>query len=183
MDLWAVLALATYFAVLSILAIFGLHRYILLYIYLKNKDKIPKPKSQFKKLPRVTVQLPIYNEMFVVRRLIDSVCKLNYPKDLLEIQVLDDSTDATQKIAMERVKFYSNKGIDINYYHRNNRKGFKAGALEEGLEKAKGEFIAVFDADFIPNPDFLMQTIHYFTDPNVGMVQARWGHINRNFSL
>ena len=183
MSWWAIIALFTYFLVLSILAIFGLHRYILLYIYLKNKNKVPKPLSKFKNLPKVTVQLPVYNEMFVVRRLIDSVCKLKYPKHLLEIQVLDDSTDATQKIALERVKFYRSKGINIHYYHRDNRKGFKAGALEEGLKKASGKFIAVFDADFIPNPDFLLQTIHYFTDPKVGMVQARWGHINRNFSL
>ncbi|MFQ6082235.1 MAG: cellulose synthase family protein [Candidatus Aminicenantia bacterium] len=183
MSSWAIAVLTVYFLVLSILAIFGIHRYIILYIYLKNKNKISKPLSEFKNLPRVTVQLPVYNEMYVVRRLIDSVCQLKYPKNLLEIQVLDDSADATQKIAQERVEFYKNKGIDIQYFHREDRTGFKAGALEEGLKYAKGEFIAIFDADFIPTPNFLFETIHYFTDPQIGMVQARWGHINRNYSL
>jgi len=141
------------------------------------------PKSKFKSLPHVTIQLPIFNEMYVVKRLIDSVIKTDYPRDLLEIQVLDDSTDETIEIAKERVEYYRSRGFDIKYMHRTNRSGFKAGALEEGMAKAKGEFIAVFDADFMPTSSFIHKTIHYFTDPKIGMIQMRWGHVNRDYSL
>src|SRR5262249_55196447 len=134
-------------------------------------------------LPPVTVQLPIFNEMYVVERLIDAVCSIEYPLDKFEVQVLDDSTDETRKIAKAIVERYQAKGYDIHYIHRENRVGFKAGALAEGLKQAKGEFIAVFDADFIPTKDTLMQTIHYFTDPEIGMVQVRWGHVNSEYSL
>jgi len=172
-----------YFFVLSILAVFGMHRYYLVYLYYKNKKATPKPERLFTELPRVTIQLPMYNEMYVAERLIDAVVKMDYPCELLEIQVLDDSTDETQSIASRRVDLYKNQGLDITYLHRENRQGFKAGALEEGMKVAKGEFIAVFDADFIPHKYFLTNTIHYFTAPNVGMVQMRWSHLNRNFSL
>lgn len=172
-----------YFFVLSILAIFGMHRYYLVYLYLKNKKAAPKPEGQFAELPRVTIQLPMYNEMYVAERLIDAVVKMDYPHELLEIQVLDDSTDETVAIASRRVNYYKDQGLDISYLHRQNRKGYKAGALEEGMRVAKGEFIAVFDADFIPHKHFLMNTIHFFTAPQVGMVQMRWSHLNRNFSL
>jgi cellulose synthase/poly-beta-1,6-N-acetylglucosamine synthase-like glycosyltransferase len=172
-----------YFLVLSILAIFGMHRYYLVYLYLKNKKTAPKPEGKFAELPRVTIQLPMYNEMYVAERLIDAVVKMDYPRALLEIQVLDDSTDETVAIASRRVNYYKEQGLDISYLHRQNRKGYKAGALEEGMKVAKGEFVAVFDADFIPHKHFLMNTIHYFTASQVGMVQMRWSHLNRNFSL
>ncbi len=171
-----------YLLTLCLLCVFGLHRYYLAYIFKKNRNLVPEPKSRFKELPLVTVQLPIYNEMYVVERLISSVCAMDYPKELLEIQVLDDSTDETQEIAKRCVDTYREKGFQIYYIHRENRKGFKAGALDEGLKLAKGEFIAVFDADFIPPRDFLRKTIDFFTDPEVGVVQVRWGHINLNYS-
>jgi cellulose synthase/poly-beta-1,6-N-acetylglucosamine synthase-like glycosyltransferase len=178
------LLLALYFFVLSILAIYGWHRYYLVYLYMKHKDKAPAPLPPLETLPPVTVQLPIFNEMYVADRLIGAVCELDYPRDLLEIQVLDDSTDETREIAELAVRRYAAKGFDIKYLHRVDRTGFKAGALEAGLEQASGDYIAIFDADFIPPPDFLMRTLpHFATDPKVGMVQARWGHINQDYSL
>ena len=178
------LLLALYFFVLSILAIYGWHRYYLVYLYMKNKDKAPAPLPPLESLPPVTVQLPIFNEMYVVDRLIGAVCELNYPRELLEIQVLDDSTDETREIAELAVRRYVAKGFDIKYLHRVDRTGFKAGALEAGLTEASGDYIAIFDADFIPPSDFLMRTLPYFaTDPKIGMVQARWGHINQDYSL
>ncbi len=177
------LIVVLYFIVLSILAVFGAHRYVMVYLYYKNKKAAPKPERRFETLPRVTIQLPMYNEMYVAERLIDAVVKMDYPRELLEIQVLDDSTDETVGIASRRVEFYRQQGLDISYLHRQNRKGFKAGALEEGMKVAKGEFIAVFDADFVPYKNFLANSIHFFTSPNVGMVQMRWSHLNRGFSL
>ena len=178
------LLLALYFFVLSILAIYGWHRYYLVYLYMKHKDKAPAPLPPLETLPPVTVQLPIFNEMYVADRLIGAVCELDYPRELLEIQVLDDSTDETREIAELAVRRYAAKGFDIKYLHRVDRTGFKAGALEAGLEQASGDYIAIFDADFIPPPDFLMRTLpHFATDPKVGMVQARWGHINQDYSL
>jgi cellulose synthase/poly-beta-1,6-N-acetylglucosamine synthase-like glycosyltransferase len=175
--------IVVYFVVLSILAIFGTHRYYMVYLYLKNRKNSAKPKEEFSELPFVTIQLPMYNEMYVAERLIDAVVKMDYPKDLFEIQVLDDSTDETVFIASRRVKFYQEQGIDIHYLHREHRQGFKAGALEEGMKSARGEFITVFDADFVPQKNFLRKTIHFFTDPDIGMVQMRWSHLNRKFSL
>ena len=183
MTLLETLTLATYFFVLVILAVYGWHRYYLVYLYMRNKDRQPVPAGSFDALPRVTVQLPIYNEMYVADRLIDAVCRLEYPRELLEIQVLDDSTDETTAVAERAVRRHAAAGVDISSLHRGDRHGFKAGALEAGLESATGEYVAIFDADFIPPPDFLRRTIHYFTDPKVGMVQARWGHINEDYSL
>ena len=177
------LTLATYFFVLIILAVYGWHRYYLVYLYMKNKHRQPVPAGQFEKLPMVTVQLPIYNEMYVADRLIDTVCQLDYPRELLEIQVLDDSTDETTKIAERAVRRNAAAGLNITYIHRTDRRGFKAGALEGGLRTATGEFVAIFDADFLPPADFLRRTIHFFTDSGVAMVQARWGHINEDYSL
>src|SRR5687768_10882090 len=176
------LVLATYFFVLVILAVYGWHRYFLVYLYMKNKDRHPTPMGM-DRLPRVTVQLPIYNEMYVADRLIDAVCRLNYPRELLEIQVLDDSTDETRIVAERAVMRNAASGIDISYLHRTDRTGYKAGALEAGMKVAKGEFIAIFDADFIPSPDFLEKTVPYFGDARIAMVQARWGHINQDYSL
>ena len=176
--------LVTYFFVLSVLAIYGWHRYYLVHVYMKNKDKKPAPVPPPAVLPRVTVQLPIYNEMYVVDRLIGAVCEIDYPRELLEIQVLDDSTDETTEIAELAVRRYAARGFDIKYLHRVDRTGYKAGALEAGLKVAEGRFIAIFDADFIPPTDFLMRTLgHFETDPKIAMVQARWGHINQDYSL
>ena len=176
------LVLATYFFVLVILAVYGWHRYYLVYLYMKNKDRRPEPVG-LHQLPKVTVQLPIYNEMYVADRLIDAVCQLNYPRELLEIQVLDDSTDETRIVAERAVMRNAADGVDITYLHRADRTGFKAGALEAGMRVAKGDFIAIFDADFIPSTDFLERTVPYFGDPRIAMVQARWGHINQDYSL
>jgi len=175
--------LIPYLAILFVLAIYGIHRYHLVYLYLKNKDKIAKPKGLLERRPRVTIQLPIYNEMYVVERLVEHVCNIRYPRELLEIQVLDDSTDGTTEIAAACVERYRQLGFDIHYIHRQNRNGFKAGALENGLKLATGELVAIFDADFIPAPNFLVDVVDYFSDPEVGMVQVRWGHINREYSF
>ena len=177
------LILATYFFVLVILAAYGWHRYYIVYLYMKNKDRQPVPAGPLEALPRVTVQLPIYNEMYVADRLIDAVCRLDYPRDRLEVQVLDDSTDETTAVAEQAVRRNAANGINITCLHRADRTGFKAGALEAGLRVATGDYIAIFDADFIPTPDFLMRTVPFFVDGKVAMVQARWGHINQDYSL
>jgi cellulose synthase/poly-beta-1,6-N-acetylglucosamine synthase-like glycosyltransferase len=179
------LILVSYFFVLSILAIYGWHRYYLVHLYTKNRDKAYRalPPPPLAQLPRVTVQLPIYNEMYVADRLIDAVCEMDYPRHLLEIQVLDDSTDETTEIAELAVRRHAARGFDISYLHRVDRTGYKAGALEAGLKLAKADFIAIFDADFIPPKDFLLKTLPHFDAPDVGMVQARWGHINQDYSL
>ncbi len=141
------------------------------------------PESTTATLPYVTIQLPLYNELYVVERLIDNIVKLTYPKEKLEIQILDDSKDDTSKLCLQKVNEYKEQGFDIHYIHRTKREGFKAGALSEGLLIAKGEFIAIFDADFLPTTDFLLQTIPFFQDPKVGVVQTRWEHINGDYSL
>ncbi len=176
--------LIPYFIVLIILAAYGAHRYWLVYLYYKyKKNKTTDPPGYFDDLPRVTVQLPIFNEQYVVDRLLDAACKLEYPRDKLDIQLLDDSTDETIEAARGLVDRYAALGHPVHYLHRDNRQGFKAGALEEGLKTAQGEFVAIFDADFVPPPDFLLKCIHHFTDPKIGMVQTRWTHINRTYSL
>src|SRR6202521_1883704 len=176
--------LIPYFVVLVLLASYGLHRYILVYLYYKHRDnRTTEPAALFDDLPRVTVQLPIFNEQYVVERLLDAVSKLKYAREKLDIQVLDDSTDETMDVARNLVERYAALGNPITYHHRTNREGFKAGALAEGMNTAKGEFIAIFDADFTPPEDFLLRTIHHFTDPKIGMVQTRWTHINRNYSF
>ena len=176
--------LIPYFIVLIILAAYGAHRYWLVYLYYKHKkNKTTTPAAYFEDLPRVTVQLPIFNEQYVVDRLLDAVCKLDYPREKLDIQLLDDSTDETIEVARALVERYAALGHPVSYLHRDNRRGFKAGALEEGLKTAKGEFVAIFDADFVPPPDFLLKCIHHFTNPKIGMVQTRWTHINRDYSL
>jgi cellulose synthase/poly-beta-1,6-N-acetylglucosamine synthase-like glycosyltransferase len=187
MTLSETLILVLYFFVLSILAIYGWHRYYLVYLYMKNRHKAAgrgAAPPALRELPAVTIQLPIYNEMYVADRLIDAVCEMDYPRELLEIQVLDDSTDETCEIAELAVRRHAARGLDIHYLHRVDRTGFKAGALEAGLKVAKGQFIAIFDADFIPSADFLVRTLPYFAaDERIGMVQARWGHINHDYSL
>jgi cellulose synthase/poly-beta-1,6-N-acetylglucosamine synthase-like glycosyltransferase len=176
--------LIPYFVVMIILAIYGLHRYALVYMYYKNrKNRTLEAPAQFSELPQITVQLPIFNEQFVVDRLVDAICKLDYPKDKLDIQVLDDSTDETVTVAAAVVERYAALGQPITYIHRANREGFKAGALQNGMLTAKGELIAIFDADFVPPEDWLMRVVHHFTDPGVGMVQTRWTHLNRDYSF
>jgi cellulose synthase/poly-beta-1,6-N-acetylglucosamine synthase-like glycosyltransferase len=176
--------LIPYFIVLILLASYGLHRYVLVYLYYKNrKNHTSEPTQEFPDLPRVTVQLPIFNEQYVVGRLVDAICRLQYPKDKLDIQVLDDSTDETVTVARDLVDRYAALGHPICYIHRTNREGYKAGALANGLKTARGEFVAIFDADFTPPEDFLLRTVHHFTDSRVGMVQTRWTHINRHYSF
>jgi cellulose synthase/poly-beta-1,6-N-acetylglucosamine synthase-like glycosyltransferase len=154
----------------------------LLFHFLKaEKSKSNTSPKNPELWPKVTVQLPIYNELYVVERLIEAVAKLNYPKGLLQIQILDDSTDQTSELIRRKLAEYPR--IDFQYIHRAIRTGFKAGALREGLEKAKGEFIAIFDADFVPDPDFLLRTIPYFYSEKIGMVQTRWTHLNRDYSV
>jgi cellulose synthase/poly-beta-1,6-N-acetylglucosamine synthase-like glycosyltransferase len=176
--------LIPYFAVMILLAIYGVHRYTLVYLYFKHKKNYnPEPPKHFEELPRITVQLPIYNEQFVIDRLIEAVCAMQYPTDKLEIQLLDDSTDETQTVAADIVERYAALGHPIVYIHRTNRHGFKAGALDEGLKIAKGDLIAIFDADFVPPADWLMRVVHHFAEPEIGMVQTRWTHLNRDYSL
>ncbi len=183
--------LIPYFLVMIILAFYGIHRYQLVWLYFRNKKNEAhwaEPPAHFADLPSVTVQLPIFNEQFVTERLIDAVCRLDYPRDRLEIQVLDDSTDETRTVAREIVDRYASGWADlppqpIVYIHRENRHGYKAGALDAGLTVARGEFIAIFDADFVPPPEWLMQVIHHFAEPEVGMVQTRWTHLNRSYSF
>jgi cellulose synthase/poly-beta-1,6-N-acetylglucosamine synthase-like glycosyltransferase len=177
------LTLAAYFFVLIILAIYGWHRYYLVYLYMSNRGRNPIASVPLDPAPVVTIQLPLYNEMYVADRLIDAVCRMDYPRDRLEIQVLDDSTDETQSIAELAVRRFAAQGIDIKYVHRADRSGYKAGALEAGLKTARGEFIAIFDADFIPPTDFLTRLMPHFAEAKIGMVQARWGHINQDYSL
>src|SRR6185503_19826717 len=144
------LTLASYFFVLIILAVYGWHRYYLVYLYLRNRDNEPKATAPLSPMPVVTIQLPLYNEMYVADRLIAAVCAIDYPRELLEIQVLDDSSDETRSIAELAVRRFATQGIDIKFLHRTDRRGYKAGALEAGLQTARGVFIAIFDADFMP---------------------------------
>ena len=176
--------LIPYFAVMIVLSLYGIHRYTLCYRYHRfRKNYNPNPPRHFDELPRVTIQLPIYNEQFVIDRLIEAVCAMDYPREKLQIQVLDDSTDETQQVAADIVERYAALGHPIVYIHRTNRKGFKAGALGEALKVATGELVAIFDADFVPPSDWLMRVIHHFAEPNIGMVQTRWAHLNRNYSM
>ena len=165
------------------LGLFSLHRVWLLGLRLRYSWSPPRPLREFTELPVVTIQLPTFNERYVIGRLLDAVTRLDYPRDRLEIQVLDDSTDDTTALIAQRVAALHAQGFRILHLHRSHRTGFKAGALAQGLTLARGEFIALFDADFVPTPDFLRRTIHHLTDARVGMVQARWGHLNRNDSF
>jgi cellulose synthase/poly-beta-1,6-N-acetylglucosamine synthase-like glycosyltransferase len=172
-----------YFIVLIILAVYGMHRYWLVYDYYKYRKNVPGPPPPVVQWPRATVQLPIYNERYVIERLVEAIAKFDYPPELLDVQVLDDSTDETQQVARACVERHAAQGMPISYIHRANRQGFKAGALENGLRTARGEFVAIFDADFIPESDFLRRTIPYFQKPEIGMVQTRWTYLNRDYSL
>jgi len=158
----------------------------LLFYYKRYKQRYSAQLKESKTLltfPKVTIQLPIFNELHVVKRLLKSIVALDYPKEMLEIQVLDDSTDETVEICQKEVKKYKKQGYDISYIHRDDRQGYKAGALKSATPQAKGEFIAIFDADFIPNPLFLKDTLRHFSNPKVGVVQTRWEHLNQDYSL
>jgi cellulose synthase/poly-beta-1,6-N-acetylglucosamine synthase-like glycosyltransferase len=185
--------LAIYLSALLALFIYGINCYVLMFLFWRKRHHALErhaaiKASYFQQVdsrdwPGVTVQLPVYNECYVVERLIEAVCRLDYPKELLEIQVLDDSTDDTVRIARAVTARMKQQGFDIVHLHRKERSGFKAGALSEGLMQARGELLAIFDADFMPDADFLMETVPYFADPGIGMLQTRWGHVNGNYSL
>lgn len=175
--------LFTYFASLTVLFGFGLHGLVMIYFYHKTSHIPPRITPRMDEYPLVTVQLPFYNELYVVDRLVRAVCAMEYPKDRLEIQLLDDSTDETIELSNRLVEEFRGMGFDISVHRRIDRTGFKAGALKHGLQLAKGEFIAVFDADFVPHRDFLMKTVPHFENPHVGMVQTRWEHLNEEYSF
>src|SRR5437016_4344963 len=172
-----------YLSVLVGLSAYGVHRYFIIYLFLKNRKRESVPAGRFEKLPVVTVQLPIFNEVYVVERLLRSVSKLDYPRDRLQIQVLDDSTDETREITADCAAELRKRGFDVELIHRVDRIGFKAGAVERGVATARGQFVCSRDADFVPPPYLLRKTIDFFTDPKVGMIQTRWGHLNRGYSL
>ncbi|MDG1743094.1 MAG: glycosyltransferase family 2 protein, partial [Polaribacter sp.] len=180
------LIIVIYSIALLLIFMYAIAQLNLLFNYLKAiKEEDNSVKFDFTdsdKIPFVTIQLPVYNELYVMERLLKNIAKLEYPKEKLEIQVLDDSTDESLETTSKHIKIIQKKGIDIQHIRRSNRQGFKAGALKEGLKTAKGEFIAIFDADFLPKSDWLFQTIPYFKDPKIGVVQTRWSHINRNYS-
>lgn len=176
-----------YTVALLMIFTYALAQLNLLFNYLSSKRKKGNSAvfdfSKTNEIPTVTIQLPVYNEMYVMERLLDNISKIDYPKDKLEIQVLDDSTDETVKSTRKQIESLQISGLDIKHITRTDRTGFKAGALKEGLKIAKGEFIAIFDSDFLPKEDWLKRTVPHFKNPKIGVVQTRWGHINRNYSL
>ena len=183
MDWLSILWLCCYIPVVIGLSLFGLHRWCMVILFWKNWRKPPQPQSRMDQLPLVTVQLPIFNELHVVRRLVDAVAKLDWPRESLQIQILDDSTDETRDICLEELARLQREGFDAELIHRVDRTGYKAGALENGMATAKGEFIYILDADFVPPVRVLHELVHFFTDPKIALVQSRWGHINRDYSL
>ncbi|MEP6570518.1 MAG: glycosyltransferase [Acidobacteriota bacterium] len=185
LDAFDYTILIAYFAILTVLAIYGGYRIKQVIDFWRYRKIKPEPKGTFSEddLPVITVQLPLFNEMYVVERLVKAITEVDYPRERLQIQVLDDSTDETIKLAEATVEKYRQLGFDIEYVHRSDRTGFKAGALENGMKTAKGELLAIFDADFVPNPDCLRKLVDYFTDPMVGCAQMRWSHINGDYNL
>ncbi|MBI1228083.1 MAG: glycosyltransferase [Bacteroidetes bacterium] len=173
----------TFFAYCATLAIIALYCLLQLHLLWHSRKDKTSPKSSLGRIPHVTVQLPIFNEKYVVERLIDAVMQLDYPKDRFEVQVLDDSTDETVDIVRRKVEAYRRRGFNIQQIQRERRQGFKAGALRDGMATAQGEFIAIFDADFLPKPDFLRKTLPVFSDEKTGVVQTRWEHLNERYSL
>ncbi len=183
MDALEIAILILYGLLMAILSIYSLHAYLMVYLYRKYRGSHDRPRRRLRYWPRVTIQLPIYNEKYVVERLIEAAGNLDYPRDRLHIQVLDDSTDETTALAAKAVQRLRLRGLDIVLLHRRQRTGFKAGALREGLKKAKGQYLAIFDADFLPPPDFLKKMLPYFSSRDIGLVQARWGHLNGDSCL
>ena len=180
---YEILTIGVYLVIMLMLFIYSMGQLHLTFAYLKARKNKQREVPTIQKYPFVTIQLPVYNEEYVIERLIDSICKIDYPSDKLEIQVLDDSTDESVLLISQKIKEYQKDGIKILHIRRPERTGFKAGALAFGLKEAKGEFIAIFDADFLPSPNFLLKTIPHFYKDNVGVVQTRWGHINKEYSL
>jgi len=185
LDTFDYIILFSYFSILFLLAVYGAYRIKQVIDFWRYRNFVPEPAGHFaeEELPVITVQLPLFNELYVVDRLLKAVTAFDYPREKLEIQVLDDSTDETVKVAEAVVAKYAAQGFDIHYIHRTDRTGFKAGALENGNRTAKGELLAIFDADFVPKPDCLRKLVHFFTDPLVGCAQMRWAHINGNYNL
>jgi cellulose synthase/poly-beta-1,6-N-acetylglucosamine synthase-like glycosyltransferase len=185
LDTFDWVILIGYFAILGTLAIYGAYRIKQVIDFWRYRNFLPRPSARFAEadLPRITVQLPLFNELYVVDRLLKAVTAIDYPREKLEIQVLDDSTDETVRVAEAVVAKYAAQGFDIHYIHRSDRTGFKAGALENGNKTAKGELLAIFDADFVPKPDCLRKLVDFFTDPMVGCAQMRWSHINGEYNL
>ncbi len=185
MEVWQIILLPVYVLSLALLMAFSFHRFVIVWLYFRHRDRgQPDRRCPDSNLPGVTVQLPVYNECYVVERLIRAVAALDYPRDRLEIQVLDDSIDSTSEVAVRVVAELQSEGVDIRCLHRTDRLGYKAGALAAGMSDAKHELLAVFDADFVPRPSFLREMVpHFVGRPEVGMVQARWGHLNRDYSL
>ena len=185
LDTFDWVILITYFAILTTLAVYGAYRIKQVIDFWRYRNFIPEPGARFAEndLPRITVQLPLFNELYVVDRLLKAVTAIDYPREKLEIQVLDDSTDETARVAEAVVQKYAAQGFDISYIHRSDRTGFKAGALENGNKTAKGDLLAIFDADFVPKPDCLRKLVDFFTDPMVGCAQMRWAHINGRYNL
>jgi cellulose synthase/poly-beta-1,6-N-acetylglucosamine synthase-like glycosyltransferase len=186
MEIIPTITVYSYFGILLVLSLYGLHRYIILFLYFKHTrfgQRRETPVLEPSEFPAVTIQLPLYNERYVARRVIDAAAAMRYPRHLLRIQVLDDSTDDTQAIAREAVDALLAGGVNAEYRHREIRAGYKAGALKEGLDSIPDELVAIFDADFVPPVDFLERTVPHFKDPGVGMVQTRWGYLNREYSL
>ena len=185
MDSLSVAILICFVLVWAIICLYGLHRYWMVWLFLRTRDRMSSktPGQRFETLPSVTVQLPMFNERRVASRIIEAACALDYPAEKLQIQVLDDSTDDSADVTRECCQRMGSQGHDIEYRHRLNRTGYKAGALADGFATATGELIAVFDADFVPPADFLQSTVHHFTDLGIGMVQTRWGHLNRDQSI
>ncbi len=175
--------LSSYFGVLAVLTLYGAHRCYLLWLFARHRADAPQPASRFETPPLLTVQVPLYNERYVAERVIEAIGALDWPRDRLDVQVLDDSTDETSAIVAASVARARARGVSIVHLRRAGREGYKAGALASGLTSARGDFVAVFDADFVPAPDFARALMDHFTDPSVGMVQARWGHLNRDSSL
>jgi len=178
--------LLVYIAALTVLSAFGIYGLVMVYYYIRIKPRDPNPiyDLPLDALPVVTIQLPLFNELHVAERLVEAVCLLDYPKSKLEIQLLDDSTDQTRQLMARMTRRKRRSGYRIDHLHRENREGFKAGALKAGMKRASGEYVAIFDADFLPEPDFLYRTLpHLLADPTLGMVQARWEHINERYSL
>jgi cellulose synthase/poly-beta-1,6-N-acetylglucosamine synthase-like glycosyltransferase len=185
LDTFDWIILIVYFAILGTLAIYGAYRIKQVIDFWRYRKFVPEPLARFteEELPRITVQLPLFNELYVVDRLLKAITAIDYPPEKLEIQVLDDSTDETVNVAEAVVAKYAEQGFDIHYIHRSDRTGFKAGALENGNKSAKGDLLAIFDADFVPKPDCLRKLVDFFTDPMVGCAQMRWSHINGQYNL
>jgi cellulose synthase/poly-beta-1,6-N-acetylglucosamine synthase-like glycosyltransferase len=185
LDTFDWVILIAYFAILGTLAVYGAYRIKQVIDFWRYRKFVPEPAARYsaEDLPVITVQLPLFNELYVVERLLKAVTAIDYPHEKLEIQVLDDSTDETVKVAEAVVARYAEQGFDIHYIHRSDRTGFKAGALENGNKSAKGELLAIFDADFVPKPDCLRKLVDFFTDPLVGCAQMRWAHINGDYNL